>query len=81
MTDVIIWETTTLAAKTLVADPQNPSYEAGTDWVGGVAPVAGDTVTLQTLYQGGPSAGHRDWRGVRRPADHADARRRHIGRT
>ena len=44
-----------MTAKTLVTDPQNQSYEAGSDWVGGVAPVSGDTVTIQTLYQGGPA--------------------------
>ena len=44
-----------MASKTLVNDPQNLSYEAGANWVGGVAPTNGDTVTIQTLYQGGPA--------------------------
>jgi hypothetical protein len=43
-----------MANKTLVANPPNTNYLDGANWVGGVAPVTGDTVTIDTLPQGGP---------------------------
>ena len=43
-----------MTTKTLSMTAPDTNYQNGTDWVGGVAPVAGDIVIISSLPQGGP---------------------------